>query len=122
MTDSKKPQVTLNFLNPGLCHSQLSKGVVVSVLKFLLARTTEVGSRTLVAAVTAGHETHGQYMSDSVITPYVTLITRIIQIVDYLIRPSPFVLSEDGAKTQQRIYDEVNNQLEAIQPGIVANV
>jgi len=66
MSDSKKPTVTLNLLNPGLCHSELSRNspFILEVLKFFLARTTEVGSRTLVAAACERHETHGEYMDD----------------------------------------------------------
>lgn len=35
----------------------------VTVLKFFFARTTEVGSRTLVNATEAGEASHGQYLS-----------------------------------------------------------
>ncbi|MCJ1391038.1 hypothetical protein MMC18_003899 [Xylographa bjoerkii] len=107
MTESRKPTVTLNFLNPGLCHSELAKDppLILTVLKALLARTTEVGSRTLVASAAAGHETHGQYMGDSTIKS-----------------PAPLVLSEEGAKTQERIWVELNDKLEKIQPGILSNI
>ena len=37
---------------------------MVAVLKLLLARSTEVGSQTLVAAASAGSESHGAYMVD----------------------------------------------------------
>jgi len=59
--------VILNMLNPGLCHSELARnsGWGLAILKFFLARKTEVGSRTLVAAAAAGPESHGQYMHDS---------------------------------------------------------
>ena len=44
--------VILNMLNPGFMHSELARdaGLSLAFVKFLLARTTEVGSRTLVAA------------------------------------------------------------------------
>jgi len=107
MTEGGKPTVTLNFLNPGLCHSELAKDppLILTIMKALLARTTEVGSRTLVASAAAGHETHGQYMGDSTIKA-----------------PAPFVLSEEGAKTQERIWVELNDKLEKIQPGVVSNI
>jgi NAD(P)-dependent dehydrogenase (short-subunit alcohol dehydrogenase family) len=59
--------VILNMLNPGLCHSELARdaGLVLAFVKFLLARTTEVGSRTLVAVALAGSESHGKYMNDA---------------------------------------------------------
>ena len=67
MSESKKPIVTLNFLNPGLCHSELARDAPfrLHVMKFFLARTTEVGARILVTAAASGHHTHGQYMGDS---------------------------------------------------------
>lgn len=65
--DSGKPSVVINYLNPGLCHSELARdaGIALAIFKFFLARTTEVGSRTLVAAASAAADSHGQYQSDS---------------------------------------------------------
>ena len=65
MKKSDKPPVTVNFLNPGLCHSELGRDGpwLLTVLKFFFARTTEVGSRTLVHATEAGEGSHGQYLS-----------------------------------------------------------
>lgn len=40
----------------------------------------------------------------------------------HLARPSSWVLSEDGAKTQKKVWEELNAKLEAIQPGITTNV
>ncbi|KAH0385834.1 hypothetical protein KCU89_g17148, partial [Aureobasidium melanogenum] len=71
----------------------------------LLARTTEVGSRTLVAAALASHDTHGQYMSDCMVE-----------------EPSKFVRSEEGKITQERVWAELSAKLEAIQPGILNNI
>ena len=60
-----KEPVTINCVNPGFCHSGLSRGakgmayIIFTVMKFFLARTTEVGSRTLVAAAATGEESNG---------------------------------------------------------------
>lgn len=64
--ESGKPEVIINYLNPGLCHSELARdaGWGLALIKFLFARTTEHGSRSLVHAVEAGPDTHGQYLSD----------------------------------------------------------
>ena len=103
--------VILNTVDPGLCHSSLARDVkgfrayMFMLMKFLLARTTEVGSRTLVAAAEAGRESHGQYMSGCVVT-----------------EPSPFVRSPEGGKTQERVYTELMALLEKIQPGISSNI
>lgn len=61
-----KPDVIINYLNPGLCHSELGRdlGWGLYLLKLAFARTTEQGSRTLVNAAEAGMESHGQYMSN----------------------------------------------------------
>ena len=67
---SKKADVAINCVNPGFCHSALTrnaqglKGFMIGLLKTLLARTTEVGARTLVHAAQSGMESHGQYLSD----------------------------------------------------------
>jgi hypothetical protein len=40
-------------------------GKRLAIMITLLARTTEKGSRTLVAAAVAGSESHGKYMTDA---------------------------------------------------------
>ena len=59
-------KVIINFVNPELCQSELAReaGWIVQVMKALLARTTEAGSRVLVYGAQAGQETHGQYVSN----------------------------------------------------------
>ncbi|KAG8532971.1 uncharacterized protein KY384_001753 [Bacidia gigantensis] len=63
---NEKGAVIINFLNPGLCHSSLSREApfMLEVMKFLLARSTEHGSRTLVNAVEQSEGSHGGYLSD----------------------------------------------------------
>ncbi|KAG9839048.1 NAD(P)-binding protein, partial [Aureobasidium melanogenum] len=100
--------VTINTMNPGFCYSELSRefnGFAFWLMYKLLARTTEVGSRTLVAAALASHDTHGQYMSDCMVE-----------------EPSKFVRSEEGRRTQERVWAELIAKLEAIQPGILNNI
>jgi len=69
-TEDTDPRVTINIINPGLCQSSLARNVRgliwfrIALLKALIARTTEQGSRTLVHAATQGPETHGLYISD----------------------------------------------------------
>jgi len=71
------------------------------VMRRILGRTTEVGSRTLVHAGCQGADTHGQYLSDCEITP-----------------PGAYVRSEEGARDQERVYKELVGKLEGIQEGI----
>ncbi|KAJ1553430.1 hypothetical protein HK096_007869, partial [Nowakowskiella sp. JEL0078] len=67
--------VIVNMLNPGLCHSELTRDakgslkIMIGFLKFIMARTTEAGSRTLVHAIGADASTHGKYLSDCAVTP-----------------------------------------------------
>ena len=39
-----------------------------------------------------------------------------------IFRPSPFVRSEEGAKAQVKVWDQLSRKLEVIQPGIMDNV
>lgn len=71
MTASTKPgKVTINHVNPGWVVSEVMRewtGLKLIIFKFFrafLARSTEVGSRTLVNAAEGGEETHGQYLDD----------------------------------------------------------
>lgn len=57
-----------------------------------MARTTEVGGRTLVHSAAAGTESHGQYMSEAKVK-----------------EPSAFVKSHEGAKVQERVHKELMN-------------
>lgn len=101
--------VILNMLNPGLCHSELSRdsGMFLTVFKFFFARTTEVGSRTLVASAVAGPESHGKYMSDG-------------QVEDDTL--SGFVKSEEGKEASKKVWKELSEILESIQPGVTGNL
>ena len=103
---STKPAVIINMVNPGLCHSELSRnaGWILWFMKLVFARTTEVGSRTLLHGASGGKETHGQYLED----------TRVAD--DGL---SAFVKSEDGVKAQKKIWKELGEKLEKIQSGIM---
>lgn len=67
----KEGKVILNCLNPGHCRSEMMRETTgmfkyfVKGITALMARTTEVGARTLIAGVAAEYETHGTYMDDS---------------------------------------------------------
>jgi retinol dehydrogenase-12 len=71
----------------------------------MLARTAEVGGRTLVHSAAAGAESHGQYMSE----------TKVKE-------PSAFVRSKEGIATQERVHTELMAILEKIQPGVTENI
>jgi retinol dehydrogenase-12 len=80
--------------------------IMSKVLYFVMnARTAEQGSRTLVHAAGAGSETHGEYLSDCKV-----------------IEPSDFVRSAEGKKTAERVWEELSEKLEKIEPGIFKNL
>ncbi len=68
-TANKKPSVIVNTLEPGLCHTDLTRhaegitAAVIGLMRYLLAWTAEEGSRNLVLATTAGPDSHGVMMS-----------------------------------------------------------
>lgn len=103
------PGVILNTANPGLCHSSLAReaGWFLYFLKLVLARTTEVGARTLVAPATVGEESHGKYMSNSVVSDGDL---------------SAFVKSEEGAQTGRKVWGELREMLEGISEGSTKNL
>ncbi|KAH8891559.1 putative short-chain dehydrogenase [Thozetella sp. PMI_491] len=95
--------VTINVVNPGFCRSELSrdsKGLMrlqIKVMKSVLARTTEQGSRTLLHAALAGPETHGKYLSACAISD------------DDI--PS-WLAGEVGAKKERRVWEDLLKELE----------
>lgn len=84
--------ITINCVNPGLCHSELGRdlGVQLTILKFLLARTTEYGSRNLVFAALADQDVQGLYVHNC----------------DFS-EPSDLVMSESGALGQKKVWNEL---------------
>lgn len=70
--------VVVNMVNPGFCYgSELHRslggalGKVFGAMKRAIGRPTEVGARTLVhAAVVAETESHGRYLSDEKVAPF----------------------------------------------------
>ncbi|KGO76128.1 Short-chain dehydrogenase/reductase SDR [Penicillium italicum] len=102
-------EVIINMLNPGLCHSQLGRESdwKLTLMKMLLARSTEVGSRTLVAGASAGLESHGAYMHDG----YVENTSL-----------SSFVRSDEGRQAREKLWAELSSILEGVYPGVMQNV
>ncbi|RMZ69099.1 short-chain dehydrogenase [Pyrenophora seminiperda CCB06] len=96
--------VTINILNPGLCWSELARDTTswgFWLFRLVVARSTEVGSRTLVHAGASGIETHGKYLSDCMVE-----------------EPSSLVTDAAGKEGQERITAEVMRAIEEIQPGV----
>ena len=68
--------VIVNAVSPGLCNSELDRNVGtlpklgIAVMRKLLARTAEEGSRTILQAAFAGPESHGAYCSECQVKEY----------------------------------------------------
>ncbi|KAJ3118622.1 hypothetical protein HK098_005895 [Nowakowskiella sp. JEL0407] len=100
--------VTVNCLNPGFCSSEFGREYPlfsVWIFKYVLARTSELGSRTLVHGGSSGANTHGEYLSNCEIT-----------------LPSAFVRSAEGKIVQKRVWNELLLKLDAIEPGVSRNL
>jgi retinol dehydrogenase-12 len=69
-SDGGAHDIIVNCVNPGFCRTELGReaGPILRklehFLQLILARTSEVGSRTLVWSAAGSSHTHGQYMSD----------------------------------------------------------
>ncbi|KAJ5115370.1 hypothetical protein NUU61_001129 [Penicillium alfredii] len=102
-------EVIINMINPGFCHSQLTReaGWTMWAMKLVLARSTELGSRTLVAGGAAGLESHGSYMTDGHVEN-----TAL----------SPFVRSDEGRQAREKLWLELSPILESVRPGIMQTV
>lgn len=70
--------VVVNVVSPGFCYSELDRNVGtiprmgIAVMRKLLARTAEEGSRNLLQAAFAGPESHGAYCSECQVKEYVS--------------------------------------------------
>jgi len=99
--------VAVDCVNPGLCHSQLMSEApapvkaILGILKALIARSTEKGSRTLVHAALSGSqsEVNGKYLNKCQVE-----------------EESDYVLSDEGRKLQARLWDETIALLEQVDP------
>ncbi|KAG7289575.1 hypothetical protein NEMBOFW57_005946 [Staphylotrichum longicolle] len=103
--------IVVNTANPGLCKSNLFRDIhavgqfFVAALTLLIGRTSEQGSRALMAAVDGGRASHGKYVDSGKVED-----------------PSFFVLSEKGKAVQKKVWDELMEILEGIEPGVTRNV
>lgn len=68
--------VIINAVSPGLCYSELGRNagtgarMLLAVMRKLLARTSEEGSRNLLQAAFVGPEGHGTYCSECQVKEY----------------------------------------------------
>lgn len=83
-SSAHRGRVVLNCLNPGFCRTEivreynLIQTMVFTIFRAIFSRTTEQGSRTLIAAAEGGEETHGQYMNDCRVGTLVSPVNTVI--------------------------------------------
>ncbi|PHH81206.1 hypothetical protein CDD80_41 [Ophiocordyceps camponoti-rufipedis] len=108
---SAKSNVIINALNPGFCDTELFRAVPAPfslVIRFGLAifgRTPEMGSRTLMSAAFAGHDTHGRYMTNCRMHSWPSLID-----------------GAEGERLCQRFWRELVQVLDDIDPDVSKNI
>ncbi|OTB00689.1 hypothetical protein M426DRAFT_65366 [Hypoxylon sp. CI-4A] len=108
-----KTGVVINILNPGLCKTQLSRNadfsmrLQISMANYMIGRTAEMGSRTLLHAAVAGADSHGCYVSACEVKE------------DHV---ADWVKGEKGRQLGERIWNDIAERLESIQPGCLAKV
>ncbi|CAI6261040.1 unnamed protein product [Periconia digitata] len=96
--------VTINAVNPGLCYSELDRNgsfsvrLLLKIMRALLARSAEEGSRNLVQAAFASTEAHGTYFSEC----------RIKE--DDI---PTWMTSKEGECTQNRVWEDLLKRLES---------
>ncbi|KUJ10894.1 putative short-chain dehydrogenase [Mollisia scopiformis] len=97
--------VIVNAVNPGFCYSELDRNVGtmakvgITVMRVLLARTAEEGSRNLLQAAFAGPESHGAYCSECQVKE----------------RDVPAWITNDvGKTTQKRVWLDLLKRLDTI--------
>ncbi|KAK6539160.1 hypothetical protein TWF694_009404 [Orbilia ellipsospora] len=102
--------VIINLVNPGMCYSELNRNmplkmwIMSQTMRLFLARSTEVGSRTLLHGAFAGEESHGKYFSECV--------DKTDQLPDW-------VNNVSGKAIQKRVWDSLVKQLNIAQPGCI---
>lgn len=97
--------VTINAVDPGFCHSDLAReqsSWVFSIMKTVLARSTEQGSRTLFHGGNGDRHTHGRYLSDCVVAEPADVVTK-------------------NGDVQEKLWSELSERLEKISPGVMEN-
>ncbi|KAG0644975.1 Short chain dehydrogenase atnD [Hyphodiscus hymeniophilus] len=119
--DGKGPSVIVNCMTPGACHSDFMReltGVGKWMFKLaaaIIARSTEVGSRTLLASASAGPESHGKYMADCQVTRAEEKLTASVMEREEFYANHE---SKEGREMQGRLWEQTMRKLEGIVPGV----
>ncbi|KAL8927835.1 MAG: hypothetical protein Q9172_001208 [Xanthocarpia lactea] len=105
--------VIVNMVASGLCSTGLGRNVrtftkiMHETVRAMMARTAEVGSRTILHGLVAGEESHGKLLSDCKIKEY--------WVPDW-------VSNAEGQRLQRDIWKELVARLEEIQPRYISQL
>ncbi|KAI1850133.1 hypothetical protein JX266_004512 [Neoarthrinium moseri] len=109
----KRTGVIVNMVAPGLCSTGLGRDVgtftkiMYESVKAMMARTAEVGSRTLLHGLVAGEESHGKLLSGCKIKEYWV---------------PTWLSNEQGQRLQKDVWNELAARLERVQPGCISKL
>ncbi|KAL9095871.1 MAG: hypothetical protein Q9165_001868 [Trypethelium subeluteriae] len=109
----EKTGVVVNMVAPGLCSTGLGGDVRTFTkvmhegIRAMMARSAEVGSRTILHGLVAGEESHGKFLSGCKIKEYWV---------------PGWVSNAEGQRLQKGIWTELVERLENVQPGCVSQL
>ncbi|KAI9677126.1 MAG: putative secondary metabolism biosynthetic enzyme [Bathelium mastoideum] len=105
--------VIVNMVAPGLCRTGLGREartftkIMHESVRLMMARTAEVGSRTILHGLIAGEESHGKLLSGCKIKEYWV---------------PEWVNNMEGQRLQEKIWKELTQRLESVQPGVISQL
>jgi len=104
-SEKGRASVIVNYINPGWCKTDLFQtndgGLGGRIGLRLMGRSAEEGSRTLVHGAATDEKSHGRYLTECRVKP-----------------ESSFVRSDAGIVIEKRVWSELVDILEGIQPGV----
>lgn len=105
--------VVITMVAPGLCTTGLGRDartftkILHEAVRAMMARTAEVGSRTILHGLLVGEEGHGKLLSGCKIKEFWVPV---------------WLANEDGQKLQKGIWDELVSRLESVHPGCISRL
>lgn len=109
----KQSRVTINMVAPGLCSTGLGSDariftkIIHEGIRAMMARTAEMGSRTILHGLVAGEESHGKLLSGC-------------EIKEHWV--PKWVIDSEGQRLQKEIFKELVDKLNKVQPGILSQL
>ncbi|KAJ0301439.1 hypothetical protein COL5a_011040 [Colletotrichum fioriniae] len=105
--------VVITMVAPGLCTTGLGRDartftkIMHEAVRAMMARTAEVGSRTILHGLVVGEEGHGKLLSGCKIKEF--------WVPDW-------VSNDEGQRLQKTIWKELVAKLEQVQPGCISQI